>query len=258
MMTTVTQTTPLVATTQQSDVSWPKQKNEEANPSNKRGLDWTPLTKVQILPAMTTPKGMGSFQRTEIVPWETLKKGLASVRLTWFKPELQKAVKRWRINWSSRRNCRDHWRKNPARKLKLPTTLCIQERKNLLTKCVRLLFGDKALNTNLGRVRICLTYWRSCPLSAGWGTSLDFKIRLTFGGDTASDIKRLLASILGIAAMEEILQKAGLIRHVGTTVNDPELFSAHRGRSIQTQTKWSDPLCWLKYSRGCRCECVAS
>lgn len=44
------------------------------------------------------------------------------------------------------------------------------------------------------------------------------------------DMKRLLASLLGIPAMEEILQKAGLQRYIDTAVNDPELFSAHRGR----------------------------
>ncbi|KAL6475707.1 hypothetical protein MHYP_G00167470 [Metynnis hypsauchen] len=44
------------------------------------------------------------------------------------------------------------------------------------------------------------------------------------------DIKRLLANLLGVPAMEEILQKAGLDRYVGTAVNDPELFSANRGR----------------------------
>ncbi|XP_049338481.1 uncharacterized protein LOC111191565 [Astyanax mexicanus] len=44
------------------------------------------------------------------------------------------------------------------------------------------------------------------------------------------DIKRLLANLLGVPAMEEILQKAGLDRYVGTAVNDPELFSAVRGR----------------------------
>ena len=44
------------------------------------------------------------------------------------------------------------------------------------------------------------------------------------------DIKRLLANLLGVPAMEEILQKAGLTRHVGTAVNDPELFAARRGR----------------------------
>ena len=44
------------------------------------------------------------------------------------------------------------------------------------------------------------------------------------------DIKKLLASILGVPAMEEILEKAGLRRHIGTAVNYPELFAAHRGR----------------------------
>ncbi|KAL6467932.1 hypothetical protein MHYP_G00236090 [Metynnis hypsauchen] len=44
------------------------------------------------------------------------------------------------------------------------------------------------------------------------------------------DIKRLLANLLGVPAMEEILQKAGLNRYVGTAVNDPELFSPIRGR----------------------------
>ena len=44
------------------------------------------------------------------------------------------------------------------------------------------------------------------------------------------DIKRLLANLLGVHAMEEILQKAGLNRYAGTAVNDSELFSASRGR----------------------------
>ncbi|KAI3374233.1 hypothetical protein L3Q82_006083 [Scortum barcoo] len=44
------------------------------------------------------------------------------------------------------------------------------------------------------------------------------------------DIKRLLANLLGVPAMEEILLKAGLHRYVGTAVNDPELFAANRGR----------------------------
>ncbi|KAI4884634.1 hypothetical protein NFI96_014245, partial [Prochilodus magdalenae] len=44
------------------------------------------------------------------------------------------------------------------------------------------------------------------------------------------DIKRLLANLLGLPAIEEFLQKAGLDRYVGTAVNDPEQFSANRGR----------------------------
>ncbi|XP_049900244.1 uncharacterized protein LOC126390132 [Epinephelus moara] len=44
------------------------------------------------------------------------------------------------------------------------------------------------------------------------------------------DMKRLLANLLGVPAMEEILQKAGLNRYVGTAVNDPELFAATRSR----------------------------
>lgn len=44
------------------------------------------------------------------------------------------------------------------------------------------------------------------------------------------DIKRLLASLRGVPAMEEILQKAGLNRYTTTAVNDPELFAASRGR----------------------------
>ncbi|CAJ1050808.1 hypothetical protein L3Q82_002253 [Xyrichtys novacula] len=44
------------------------------------------------------------------------------------------------------------------------------------------------------------------------------------------DIKRLLASIFGVPAMEEILQRAGLNRYAGTAVNDPELFAASRAR----------------------------
>ncbi|XP_037622966.1 uncharacterized protein LOC119486724 [Sebastes umbrosus] len=44
------------------------------------------------------------------------------------------------------------------------------------------------------------------------------------------DVKRLLASLLGVTGMDEILQKAGLDRYVGTAVNDSELFAAHRGQ----------------------------
>ncbi len=43
------------------------------------------------------------------------------------------------------------------------------------------------------------------------------------------DIKRLLASLLGLPMMEEIPEKAGLQRYVGTAVNDPELFEAGCG-----------------------------
>jgi len=44
------------------------------------------------------------------------------------------------------------------------------------------------------------------------------------------DIKRLLATLLGIPAMEEILQRAGLNQYVGTAVNDAELLAANRAR----------------------------
>ena len=44
------------------------------------------------------------------------------------------------------------------------------------------------------------------------------------------DIKRLLANLLGVHAMGDILQKAGLDQYVGTAVNDSELFCANRGR----------------------------
>ncbi|XP_047430696.1 uncharacterized protein LOC124999740 [Mugil cephalus] len=44
------------------------------------------------------------------------------------------------------------------------------------------------------------------------------------------DIKRFLANILGVPAMGEILQRAGLNRYVETAVNDSELFAANRGR----------------------------
>jgi len=44
------------------------------------------------------------------------------------------------------------------------------------------------------------------------------------------DMKRLLANLLGVPAMEEILQKAGLNRYVRTAVYDSELFAASRGR----------------------------
>ncbi|KAF0033550.1 hypothetical protein F2P81_013616 [Scophthalmus maximus] len=54
---------------------------------------------------------------------------------------------------------------------------------------------------------------------------------ITVGTQSAiGDIKRLLANLLGVPAMEDILQKAGLNRYVGTAVNDPELFAASRGR----------------------------
>ena len=44
------------------------------------------------------------------------------------------------------------------------------------------------------------------------------------------DVKRLLANLLGITGMDEILQKAGLDRYVGTAANDSELFAASRGQ----------------------------
>lgn len=43
-------------------------------------------------------------------------------------------------------------------------------------------------------------------------------------------IKILLASLLGVSAREEILQKARLFPYVVTAVNDPELFSTNRGQ----------------------------
>ena len=45
-----------------------------------------------------------------------------------------------------------------------------------------------------------------------------------------SDIKRLPANILGVPAMEEILQTAGLNPFVRTSANDSELFAANRRR----------------------------
>lgn len=54
---------------------------------------------------------------------------------------------------------------------------------------------------------------------------------ITVGTQTAiGDIKRLFANLLGIPGMEEIFQRAGLNRYVGTAVNDPELFAASRNR----------------------------
>ena len=44
------------------------------------------------------------------------------------------------------------------------------------------------------------------------------------------DIKRLLANLLGVPAMEEILEKAGLRRYAITSVHDADLFAASRGR----------------------------
>lgn len=40
-------------------------------------------------------------------------------------------------------------------------------------------------------------------------------------------IKILLASLLGVSAREDILQKAGPFPYVVTAVNDPELFSTN-------------------------------
>ncbi|KAK6322471.1 hypothetical protein J4Q44_G00072630 [Coregonus suidteri] len=54
---------------------------------------------------------------------------------------------------------------------------------------------------------------------------------ITVGTQSAiGDIKRLLANLLGIPGMEEIFQRAGLHRYVGTAVNDPELLAASRNR----------------------------
>ncbi|KAM3611919.1 uncharacterized protein V6R79_025872 [Siganus canaliculatus] len=44
------------------------------------------------------------------------------------------------------------------------------------------------------------------------------------------DIKRLLANLVGVPAMEELFDKAGIARYVATSVNDSELFAANRGR----------------------------
>ncbi|XP_061634484.1 uncharacterized protein LOC133480455 isoform X4 [Phyllopteryx taeniolatus] len=44
------------------------------------------------------------------------------------------------------------------------------------------------------------------------------------------DIKRLLATLLGVHALKDILKKAGLYRYVTTAVNDSELFAAVRGQ----------------------------
>ncbi|KAI4893484.1 hypothetical protein NFI96_007633, partial [Prochilodus magdalenae] len=54
------------------------------------------------------------------------------------------------------------------------------------------------------------------------------------------DIKRLLANLLGVPAMGEILQKAGLGRYVGTAVNDAELFAATRG--VANTSDYENPL----------------
>ncbi|KAM3624267.1 uncharacterized protein V6R79_021278 [Siganus canaliculatus] len=43
------------------------------------------------------------------------------------------------------------------------------------------------------------------------------------------DIKRLFASLLGVPAMEDILERAGLQRYVATSVHDPELLVANKG-----------------------------
>lgn len=43
------------------------------------------------------------------------------------------------------------------------------------------------------------------------------------------DIKRLLASLLGVPAMEEVLERAGLQRYITTSIHNPELFAANRG-----------------------------
>ena len=44
------------------------------------------------------------------------------------------------------------------------------------------------------------------------------------------DIKRLLANLVGVPAMEEVFERAGLQRYTGTSIHDPELFAANRGR----------------------------
>lgn len=44
------------------------------------------------------------------------------------------------------------------------------------------------------------------------------------------DIQRLLANLIGVPAMEDILQNAGRNWHVGAAVNEPELFAANRAR----------------------------
>ncbi|KAM3612829.1 uncharacterized protein V6R79_015327 [Siganus canaliculatus] len=44
------------------------------------------------------------------------------------------------------------------------------------------------------------------------------------------DIKRLLANLVGVPAMEELFDKARLARYVATSANDSELFAANRGR----------------------------
>ena len=44
------------------------------------------------------------------------------------------------------------------------------------------------------------------------------------------DIKKLLPSLLGVTAMEEILKKAGLSCYVKTAVFDSELCAANRGQ----------------------------
>ncbi|KAI4881961.1 hypothetical protein NFI96_008338 [Prochilodus magdalenae] len=56
------------------------------------------------------------------------------------------------------------------------------------------------------------------------------------------DIKRLLANLLGVPAMGEILQKAGLGRYVGTAVNDAELFAATRVELCYKDQKTTLPI----------------
>lgn len=53
---------------------------------------------------------------------------------------------------------------------------------------------------------------------------------LTETQPAVGDIKRLLANLIGVSAMEEILQKVGMPGFIATAVNDAELFSAHRSQ----------------------------
>lgn len=96
---------------------------------------------------------------------EPLKKGLASVRLTWFKPELQKTIKLWRINWRSWRYCKDHWRKKTHSKTKTSDyAFCPRKEKSSDKMCPVVVRGQ-SLEYKPWQSSDMSDILRSCPLS---------------------------------------------------------------------------------------------
>lgn len=65
--------------------------------------------------------------------------------------------------------------------------------------------------------------WGTCTCT--WIAELE---ELLVGTQPAmGDITKLLANLIGVPAMEEILQKVRLHCYIAAAVNDPELFTAH-------------------------------